>query len=464
MKTVRILLYLLSIAGSAATAQNNLPPAPVAPTNVSVANTGGTGVRVTWNAVPNALGYSVYRSTHTATIGSYVGGVDNTNFDDQVPYTPGTFHYRVQAWGAGGTGPRSPYRSISVGNTGGDGSQSASLGDAVEYPSWTYTTGGSSPWLRVQASNTQSGGDAAFSGVIGNGQSTWMETTVTGPLEVSFFWRTESELHGDYLIFTMDGSEVQKRSGYTDWAEVVHRVPAGRHTLRWTYDKDWSTGHYADRGMLDRITVRAGADGGDFESYVTDFQTGYGDWTPEPRYGGWANYWRRDYAGTPSLYTGPYYDHTLGSYSGYYAYLEASYSSAGEEVKLISPEYNTLEGPLAFSFWYHMYGYDTGTLAVDVWQNDQWETRWQRSGIQHYYYTYAWTQAELDLSDLTGITRIRVRAVAAGGHRGDIAIDDLVVIQTILPDVVPDPVDWDLDVPFPFVVGVTQPSEALLVP
>ena len=47
--------------------------------------------------------------------------------------------------------------------------------------------------------------DAAQSGAIGDNQSSSLETTVTGPAMLSFWWKVDSEANFDFLKVTVDG-------------------------------------------------------------------------------------------------------------------------------------------------------------------------------------------------------------------------------------------------------------------
>ncbi|MBN1764492.1 MAG: hypothetical protein JW860_04480, partial [Sedimentisphaerales bacterium] len=55
------------------------------------------------------------------------------------------------------------------------------------------------------------------------------------------------------------------------------------------------------------------------------------------------------------------------------------------------------------------------------------------SGQQHSSSSDEYTQAIVDLSSYTGPIRIRFRAVAAGGSRGDMAIDNIEVTGSPAP-------------------------------
>jgi hypothetical protein len=47
--------------------------------------------------------------------------------------------------------------------------------------------------------------DAAQSGSIGDNGQSWMQTTVSGPGIIRFYWKVSSQLGSDYLRFFIDG-------------------------------------------------------------------------------------------------------------------------------------------------------------------------------------------------------------------------------------------------------------------
>jgi hypothetical protein len=47
--------------------------------------------------------------------------------------------------------------------------------------------------------------DAPQSGSIGNDGRSWMQTTISGPGIIRFYWKVSSPLGGDYPEFFIDG-------------------------------------------------------------------------------------------------------------------------------------------------------------------------------------------------------------------------------------------------------------------
>ena len=77
--------------------------------------------------------------------------------------------------------------------------------------------------------------------------------------------------------------------------------------------------------------------------------------------------WRVDAGGTPSGGTGPTVDHSTGTSSGNYLYLEASNGCSGQIAELVTPciDLTAVSFPV-FSLWYHMEGTSVGELHVDI--------------------------------------------------------------------------------------------------
>ena len=112
------------------------------------------------------------------------------------------------------------------------------LDHALDNPGLTFTTGGTASWLGQD--RTKAVGDsAAQSGLIPDaGGTSWLETKVSGPGTLNFYWKVSSEAYRDLLKFYLDTAMVGKISGEVDWQLLRLTIPAGQHTLRWEYKKD----------------------------------------------------------------------------------------------------------------------------------------------------------------------------------------------------------------------------------
>ena len=101
---------------------------------------------------------------------------------------------------------------------------------------------------------THDGAAAAQSGAITNTEESTLQTTVTGPGTLAFWWKVSSEADYDFLKFYLDGANAAAISGEADWKKLTLTIPPGNHTLRWSYSKDASVSDGQDAGWLDQVT------------------------------------------------------------------------------------------------------------------------------------------------------------------------------------------------------------------
>jgi len=128
-----------------------------------------------------------------------------------------------------------------------------SLSDAME-TSFSFTTGGDADWFS-QTTMFYNDSDAAQSGIISHNQESWMQTTVSGAGNISFFWKVSSENGYDLLEFYVDGSLQNSISGSGDWQQINHKISPSSHNLKWRYAKDWSVSEGDDAGWVDELVV-----------------------------------------------------------------------------------------------------------------------------------------------------------------------------------------------------------------
>lgn len=129
----------------------------------------------------------------------------------------------------------------------------ATLEQALNVTNLTFTTGGDAPWW-VETTNTHDGVAALQSGVIGDYQQSWLETTLTGPGTLTFWWAVESESCCDFLRVAVDEVLRTSIAGSVAWRQESLVLSAGNHTVRWFYVKDGSAAAPRDAGWLDEVT------------------------------------------------------------------------------------------------------------------------------------------------------------------------------------------------------------------
>lgn len=125
---------------------------------------------------------------------------------------------------------------------------------------------GDSNWLI----NYNDGNYNAASGVLNNNSSSSLSITETfnKPSLIHFNLKVSSEKDYDFLIFSIDGIEIQKWSGSVNWKTVSFKIPKGEHKLSWVYKKDEYLEKGEDRAWIDQISYSKIN-----ESSIIDFET-----------------------------------------------------------------------------------------------------------------------------------------------------------------------------------------------
>ena len=132
------------------------------------------------------------------------------------------------------------------------------LAEALDQPGLTWTTSSSYGWSG-QTNRTHDGTDAARSGPLPHDKSTYIQTKVTGPGTLNFHWRVSCQTNDDRLRFYLNGTEQARISGEVDWQPRTYLLPAGSHTLKWSYSKDDELTAGEDRAWVDEIRYTPGA-------------------------------------------------------------------------------------------------------------------------------------------------------------------------------------------------------------
>lgn len=186
--------------------------------------------------VPDPQGGSVPGMSLNQATGVYSG----------TPTVTGTFQVTLGAANAAGTG----YLALAVNVV-------PSMADSVDNFTQSFSRSGAGNWMG-QTAVAQVGGDALRSAAIGDNENCSFYTQVTGPLNLSFWWRTDCEATNDYLVLEdYDGFTTVERagriSGNTNWTQVNVSLPSGTRIIRWRYVKNGSVSAGADAGWVDGI-------------------------------------------------------------------------------------------------------------------------------------------------------------------------------------------------------------------
>ena len=168
--------------------------------------------------------------------------------------------------------------------------RSEPLSAAANLYGYLMETDAERPWT-VVTDVSHDGVLCVRSGAIGNGGTTWLQTSVKKAGRISFWWRAACEEadeedgedgYYDYGAFLVDDAVVARIAGHdTGWRKVEQDVPAGgKHVLRWEYRKDGSTTYSPDCVWLDQVQwVPAAGDGHTFtapEQVPYSWLAGYG--------------------------------------------------------------------------------------------------------------------------------------------------------------------------------------------
>jgi N-acetylneuraminic acid mutarotase len=128
---------------------------------------------------------------------------------------------------------------------------SISLQDALDATNLDWTTSGDASWFG-QAGVSYDGVSSAQSGTLADDQESVLQTTVTGPGTISFYWQTAGEADEFDLEFDDNGGYVTDIPSQTSWSQFNYNVPAGTHTLTWmAYSGDGSSPD--DAGFVDEV-------------------------------------------------------------------------------------------------------------------------------------------------------------------------------------------------------------------
>jgi hypothetical protein len=139
--------------------------------------------------------------------------------------------------------------------------------------------------------------------------------------------------------------------------------------------------------------------------------------------------WRTLTGTTPTSATGPDVDHTTGTSSGRYLYIEPTMNCLNKTASLITPvlDLSASSHPV-LSLWYHAYGADIGSLHADIFDGNivTEEVVSPISGNKG----NQWKELRIDLLAWAGkMISVRIRGVTSCKDKGDLAIDDVMLSE-----------------------------------
>jgi len=127
-----------------------------------------------------------------------------------------------------------------------------SLANGLDNFNLNWSTRGDVQWF-YETTDYYYGGDAVQSGAISDTQVSFLETSVSGPGTVTFYWRVSCQWYWDYLGFWVDGTYIADISTEVDWEQRSFHVNSGLHYLVWAYIKDSAFSDYQDCGWVDKV-------------------------------------------------------------------------------------------------------------------------------------------------------------------------------------------------------------------
>ncbi|KAM9488336.1 neuropilin-1a isoform 2-T2 [Clarias gariepinus] len=182
-------------------------------------------------------------------------------------------------------------------------------------------------------------------------------------------------------------------------------------------------------------------------------------WANNPSFCGWTSEggsytWQIQSSGTPTLNTGPNMDHTGGS--GNFIYTLATGTQKKEVAQLVSPAISGQDSDLCLSFWYHMFGSHIGTLHIKQRHESGRETAdvllWTVSGHQG----NRWREARVLIPHSSKPYQVVIEGVVEGQSLGDIAVDDIKILEINMVDCKDPDVPTEPMIPDDFAVDITN--------
>jgi hypothetical protein len=130
------------------------------------------------------------------------------------------------------------------------------LGTALNtvFPVWTAGGNDNPTFWTAQTNMSHGDGIAAESGAIKTSQESWMETTVSGVTNVSFWWKVSSVTNQGWLQFYTNGMKLFQISGEIGWQQRTNiALNGGTNTLRWSCLTSNSAIGKLNRGWVDEV-------------------------------------------------------------------------------------------------------------------------------------------------------------------------------------------------------------------
>jgi hypothetical protein len=182
-----------------------------------------------------------------------------TNADLTITNAPGTGSGQYRALASNSLGSASSHIALVTFRPAPPVHVPYTLAQALNATNLHWSTFGNAAWF-AETNITQDGIAAAQSGLITNSMDSGLQTTVTGPGTLTFWWMVSSEEYFDRLSFIIgSGTNYNATiSGEVDWEQETFFVGPGSQTLSWIYAKDPDISLGLDAGWLDQVSFVPG--------------------------------------------------------------------------------------------------------------------------------------------------------------------------------------------------------------
>jgi len=127
--------------------------------------------------------------------------------------------------------------------------------ESAGFTAFSWVNNSSKPWT-ITTQNPYDGQYAVKSGAISSNGNSSLSISMTNASadSLTFYYKVSSEQDYDFLKFYIDGTEKDSWSGEIGWSRAAYLIPAGQHTFKWTYSKDYYGDSGSDMAMLDDIS------------------------------------------------------------------------------------------------------------------------------------------------------------------------------------------------------------------
>jgi hypothetical protein len=200
-------------------------------------------VVLSWEPSERSEGYEVWFGNSSASLRK-VASIAGTKYEPGLREAGATFSWKVVATNYAGSTDGADWTFTTV--------NSETVKESVGSGSMEWSTSSNVSWF-VQSEMSHDGISAMQSGAVGDNEESILESSVTGPGQLSFWWRTSSA-PDDVLYLYVDNQMRSSVSGQNSgWSKPVINISEGTHSVQWIYRKDGSGAVGSDCGWLDDV-------------------------------------------------------------------------------------------------------------------------------------------------------------------------------------------------------------------